>query len=159
MPLPFSLSGEIAFAKTGSHRHFARAFLDRLERDLARAKARRIEKTDAGLTFSAGLLRPVSSLNPLLIISRGRVEVVGTEAAEVVRYRIDLGAFFAATLVLVALMGLEFSNDPRLLIGMWLFLYGFNVALGIAGFRSMLQGAGRYRYAEVGQPDISGAER
>jgi hypothetical protein len=163
MPFPFSHSGEIEFAKTGSHRHFAKSFLDRLERELSRAKARRIRTTDSKLTFSAGIMRPVSSLNPLAMVSGGRVEVLGERDAEVVRYRIGFGQFFVASLVLIALLAPEVFSQPGVpqsqrfgvLAGVWLVLFGGGFAMGVASFRSIVQSAGRYRYPEGSTPETS----
>ena len=163
VPFPFSHSGEIAFAKTGSHRHFARSFLNRLERELTRAKARRIVTTDSELTFSAGMMRPVSSLNRLAMISGGRIEVLGERDVEVVRYRIGFGQLFIASIVLLALLIPDIwsqSDVPGaqrlgLVAGLWLLLFGANFAIGVTSFRSMIQSAGRYRYAEAPAPELS----
>ena len=151
----------IAFAKTGSHRHFAGAFLDRLERELTRRKARRIVRSESGLAFSAGMIRPVSSVNPLALISDGRIEVQGEHAAEVVHYHIGFGQLLVASLVLLALAtptvwsALGRPRVQRLLMlgGSWLLVFGMNFLMGVAGFKSMIQAAGRYRYAEGSEPE------
>ena len=163
MPFPFSHSGEIAFAKAGSHRHFASSFLNRLERELTRAKARRIVTTNSELIFSAGMMRPVSSLNRLAMVSGGRVEVLGERDAEVVRYRIGFGQLFVASIVLLAFVTpsiwsqLDVPEAQRLgiLAGLWLLFFGGNFSISAASFRSMIQSAGRYRYAERPAPEVS----
>src|SRR5262245_34662105 len=109
------------------------------------------------------MIRPVSSGNRLAVVTGGRVQVLGERDAEVVRYRIGFGQFFVASLVMLALVAPEVWAHTRipearrlgLLAGIWLLLFGGSFSMGVASFRSMLQSAGRYRYADTSAPVAS----
>ncbi|HKP48122.1 MAG TPA: hypothetical protein VJT50_16090 [Pyrinomonadaceae bacterium] len=125
-------------------------FFSRAARALDAWHARNITIAANRISFTGGIFRLVTNLNPLVPISSGHIEITQTDDEFVVFYEIS----FAEMLVIDSVMFLLFAgyilfspNAPAMPVGAlvifsvlgWLFLFGLNWLLGVVQFSSLVK--------------------
>ncbi len=135
MAFPFTVSGTVTVPIEPGEREF----VDRVARDIAAgletAKAKRVRRETARVTFRGGIFRPISSYNPTFAVSSGTVEIAAGENHAKISYRLRTSEFMiVASIGVVVVIGIPVSDYPDLtpvevagiLAGVWLFIIGAN---------------------------------
>jgi len=136
MPFPLSLVGSFNVEAPGGASDESVVLLKTAISDwLVKKGARAISDTAQGISFKAGLFRPVTGLNPLVAVSSADVEFVRNRTVIHVTYRLRFTELLiAATFGVALLIGFQLVIAPKLtpvqmlvfsVIG-WLWLFGMN---------------------------------
>ena len=146
--IPIDWSGELRFAGFGGGRVPTGELKAALKQELERHQPSSLEESEESVTFTAGPLRFVANFNVLAPINRGVIRIDQAANDLVLRYELSflhvvviasliLGTIFCAEVFVVQ----DFTAKEAGVVvsGLWLWLCGGNIALGIHRFRALLR--------------------
>ena len=143
MALPFSYSGRIEVHGL----HDPKAALLKVEHGFDGLRVQRAVLVGQKIQFSTGMIQSFAGRTPLGVAGSGEVSVSLSKAGLTVAYRVSFTLAFWVTLFMVGLTSTFVLGAPNLspteaaslLFGMWLWLYGFNVAVTLIRFPRWLR--------------------
>jgi hypothetical protein len=143
MVLPFSYSGRVEVGGL----HDPKAALLRIEHGLDELRLRRAIRVRQQVQFSAGTFQNLVARTALGAAGSGEVSVQPSKTGLTVTYRIRFTQLFWVSVFMVGFASPFVWNAPNLttreaatiLLGMWLWLYGGNLAVTLFRFPRWLR--------------------